>query len=236
MKNILYSVSLFVLIISGCTSANNTAGVVTSTKQTDINKLLTEKDETIRKLEAARDRLQEQIAQMEQSASAVIDTELKCPNLIIGQEPVDLDEYGDYQKIERPCYTIFIPKEWTYRILGRELEFVNDRLIIGNTEVLDFLTREAAERYVTNHAEQTGFKEQEEAKAITGTDYQIYYVGLRWEKPAAAMDPDWKYDETKVFLAFQEFEWSFVFNFSTSDVPASTIDKIIHSFRLNTSA
>jgi len=236
MKNILYILSLFVLIISGCTSADNTAGGVTSTEQTDINRLLTDKDETIRKLEAARDRLQEQIAQMEQSASAVINPELKCPNLTIGQEEVDLDEYAGYQKIEGPCYTIYIPKKWTYRILGRELEFVNDRLIIGNTEILDFLTREAAEHYVTNHAEQTDFKEQKEAKVITGTDYQIYYVGLRWEKPAAALDPDWKYDETKVFLAFQEFEWSFVFNFSTLDVPASIIDKIIHSFRLNSSA
>ncbi len=235
MKRILYLLLLTMLAATGCTSANDTSGKGTVTDENDVRNAMAEKDRIILELEKEQDALKERIAKLEQSARPIEEAVPRCPAIAVSQDPVLTDDYADYQKIDRPCYSIYIPKAWSYRIIGGELEFVQDRTIVGNTEVLQYLDRKAMENYIANHAEQIGFKELENVIPVKGTDFQVYQIRLVWTKPAADMDPDWKYDETKVFVTIKQLERSFGFYFSTVDVPEATIGKIIRSFRFNES-
>ncbi len=235
MKRIVYLLLLFMLAVTGCTSANDTSGKGTVTDKNDPRNEMAEKDRIISELEKERDALIEQITKLEQSAKQSEEADSGCPALTVTQDPVIADDYADYQKIDRPCYSIYIPKAWSYRIIGGDLEFVQDRTIVGNTETINYLTSKGAENFTVNHAEQTGFKELKDVIPLKGTEFHVYQLRLVWEKPAAALDPDWKYDETKVYVAIKQIERSFGFGFSTIDVPEAAIDKIIRSFRLNES-
>ncbi|QYR22034.1 hypothetical protein KZ483_03115 [Paenibacillus sp. sptzw28] len=230
MKRILYLLLLAMLVATGCTTTNDTLGKGAVTDENVSRDALAEKDRIIIKLEKELNAIKERTAKAEQPAEEAVP---KCPEVPVTQDPVLVTDYSDYQKIDRPCYSVYIPKAWNYRIIAGELEFVQDRLIVGNTEVLQYLNREAMEHYIGNHVEQTGFKELEKVIPIKGTDIQVYQIRLLWTKPAADMEPNWKYDETKVFIAIKDLERSFGFYFSTVDVPEATIDKIIRSFRLN---
>jgi len=228
MKRLFIPAALIAAIaLTGCTESNN------ADAEANQPGIIEEKKRIIQQLEAEVVALEERVSTLEQQPAEAV---AACSSPAAQQEPVNAEAYKDFQKIETKCYSIYIPKDWSYRLIGGNLEFVKDRLIIGETETLDYYTREAAEKFTANHVEQTSFKQSEAAPFIEGADMSVYQLGLEWEKPAAAMDPDWRYKETKVLIALNELELSYSLGFSADDVSQAEIDAIIQSFRLHSAA
>jgi|GEM_PF-1623302 len=231
MKRIALFVVIWMGILSGCASSEDVSDGQRAEDQElqSMKSSLDDRDRTIVELKQEMEELNARL-----SETAVVDRgeETGCPPLAYSQEPVEDKAYEDFQRIEMPCYSIYIPNDWSYRIMGRELEFVDDRLIVGSTEVLDYFERGQLEHWSGNHTEQIGFEELPDAVPIREPELQTYRIRLIWTKPAAALEPDWQYDDTRYYFAVKPLERSFGFYFSTKDVSEETMNAVIRSFRL----
>ncbi|MBD3919956.1 hypothetical protein H8B09_14425 [Paenibacillus sp. PR3] len=238
MKRVLIVVILVIWAISatGCTADKEVEPSSAATMEPSHAKddEIMKKDRAITELKKERDALQDKVAELERELAqkSAVETTPICTSVAFEQEPLQEAYYDSYQKVEMPCYTIYIPLSWSYSLKGGELEFVDDRTIVGSTEVLTYLNRSGLENVVTNHAEQIGFEPLGSIVPISGIDIEIYQIKLRWEKPAAALDPNWKYDETRVYISSKPLGVSYGFYFSTEDESAETMKKIVSSFRL----
>lgn len=230
--------ALFLIAVAGCSvdkDAEPTSAAAEEQSSTSNDELMG-KDRVITELEKEINALKEQVAKLKQAAEekkATAEEAVACPDLTYEQEPLKAKDYTSYQKVDSACYSFYIPQSWSYRIQGSQVEFVDDRTIVGSTEVQTYLNRSSLENYVANHAEQTGFKSLGPIVPITGIDAEVNQIQLRWTKPAAAGEPDWKYDETRVYVSIKPLERSFGFYFSTEDVPEDTVIKVVSSFRLS---
>lgn len=67
---------------------------------------------------------------------------------------------------------------------------------------------------------------------IRGDDVHLYRIQLVRTKPAAELDPDWQYEETRWYVTVKESGLSYGFCFSNKDVDESVMESILSSFRL----
>ncbi|WP_270168221.1 hypothetical protein [Paenibacillus sp. SYP-B4298] len=140
-----------------------------------------------------------------------------------------------YQIIETSSVKFAIPEEWTYQVSGSSdlLIFKKGEKEIGQTEILGWFDKNTWQGMKPNHSEQTDFMEIEGVVPISGINIHTYKILLTHTKPAAALEPDWEYSETRWYMTVKEQERSYGFYYSSHEVDDLTMKTIASSFRLN---
>lgn len=140
-----------------------------------------------------------------------------------------------YQAVETASFKFAIPKDWTLQKgdSSDSLIFLKDGKEVGQTELLGLFNSETWMNIKPNHSDQTDFQEVKSLISIGGVDAPIYRIQLIHTKPAAENDPDWKYEETRWYVAVKENDRSYGFYFGSDQVDESTMKTILSSFRLN---
>jgi predicted small lipoprotein YifL len=140
-----------------------------------------------------------------------------------------------YQMVEANAFTVAVPVDWRIE-KGYFQDFfyflLNDKKI-GETEILGWFDAETWKDFKPNHSEQTDFRQRDDLLAIQNGEVHLYSIRLIHTKPAAELDPDWRYDETRWYVTVKESGLSYGFLFSSEDVAESVMETILSSFRLN---
>lgn len=154
----------------------------------------------------------------------------------ISQAPFSLPE--GYQAVETTAFKFAVPKDWKLKKRGNtdifDWVFQKDDKDIGETETLGWFDSETWKRggFKPNHSDQTDFQKMPDMVSIKGLDVHVFKIQLIHTKPAADLNPNWKYSETRWYITVKEKGLSYGFYFSSDDVEESTMKTIVSSFRL----
>lgn len=150
----------------------------------------------------------------------------------VTQAPFSLPD--GYQAAETTSFKFAVPKDWNLK-KGENLDalvFLKDGKAVGETEILGWFDLETWRDLKPNHSDQTDFQETQNLLSIDGLDVHIYRIKLTHTKPAAALDPDWQYRETRWYVAVKETDRAYGFYFSSDQVDELTMKTILSTFRL----
>jgi len=152
------------------------------------------------------------------------------------QPPADRSPYmapDGYRIVEADRFTFAVPDDWQVEEKQHdEFSFLVDGEKIGETEILGWFDAETWRDFKPNHSEQTAFAEREDLTAGRSGNERIYRIGLIHTKPAAALDPDWKYEEIRWYVADRDDERAYGFCFADGKVDEAVMETIVSSFRL----
>jgi hypothetical protein len=152
----------------------------------------------------------------------------------VKQAPFSLP--NGYQAVETTSFKFAIPNDWQWEKgdSSDSILFQKDGKKLGETETLAwFHSEETWKNIKPNHSEQTDFQEIKDLISIECVDAHVYKIQLTHTKPAADLDPDWKYEETRWYVTVEEKNRSYGLYFNSGQVDESTMKTIISTFRLN---
>jgi len=139
-----------------------------------------------------------------------------------------------YRIVEASAFTFAVPNDWQveegYFQDIFSFKFNGER--IGEAEILGWFDAETWNNFKPNHSEQTDFREYSDLLVMDDTDVRVYKIQLTHTKPAAAQDPDWKYEETRWYVSVKENERSYGFYFDSEKIDEKVMETVVSSFRL----
>jgi len=140
-----------------------------------------------------------------------------------------------YQTVQADRFTFAVPDGWhvAEKALHGEFSFQINGTPAGETEILGWFDAETWKDFKPNHTDQSGFDQRDDLLADQRGDVHVYRIQLTHTKPAAEMDPEWKYEETRWYVADKEDGRAYGFNFDSETVDESVMETIVSSFRLN---
>jgi len=148
------------------------------------------------------------------------------------QAPFSLPD--GYRIVEASAFTFAVPNDWQveegYFQDIFSFKFNGER--IGEAEILGWFDAETWNNFKPNHSEQTDFREYSDLLVMDDTDVRVYKIQLTHTKPAAAQDPDWKYEETRWYVSVKENERSYGFYFDSEKIDEKVMETVVSSFRL----
>ena len=142
-----------------------------------------------------------------------------------------------YMTVSASGLQFAVPNGWTMEKieLADSLIFYENGEKVGETDVWAWFDEETWMNYKPNHSEQTEFAERTDLWAgfpeLELMDVRIYRIGLIHTKPAASLDPDWKYEDVRWYVASGKLERPYGFFFARELVDETTMETIVASVR-----
>jgi len=139
-----------------------------------------------------------------------------------------------YRIVEADRYAFAVPDGWQVeeKALHDEFFFLVDGETIGETGILGWFDAESWPDFKPNHSEQIGFEERHDLASGRNGNIRIYRIGLVHTKPAAALDPEWRYEEIRWYVANRDDGLAYGFCFDCQAVDEAVMETIVSSFRL----
>lgn len=140
-----------------------------------------------------------------------------------------------YQTVSTSRYTLAIPDDWHIEKKAGDdwFTFLRNGEQVGEADILGWFDEETWRDFKPNHSEQTGFVKRDDLLADQRGDVHLYRIQLIHTKPAADQDPDWKYEETRWYVADKASGLAYGFHFASETVDERVMETIVSSFRLN---
>jgi len=139
-----------------------------------------------------------------------------------------------YRIVEADRYAFAVPDGWQVeeKALHDEFFFLVDGETIGETGILGWFDAESWPDFKPNHSEQIGFEERHDLASGRNGNIRVYRIGLVHTKPAAALDPEWRYEEIRWYVANRDDGLAYGFCFDSQAVDEAVMETIVSSFRL----
>ena len=139
-----------------------------------------------------------------------------------------------YRIVEADRYAFAVPDGWQVeeKALHDEFFFLVDGETIGETGILGWFDAESWPDFKPNHSEQIGFEERNDLASGRNGNIRVYRIGLVHTKPAAALDPEWRYEEIRWYVANRDDGLAYGFCFDSQAVDEAVMETIVSSFRL----
>ncbi|MDF2934672.1 MAG: beta-lactamase regulatory protein 1 [Paenibacillaceae bacterium] len=161
-------------------------------------------------------------------AAPALDAESAAP-----VSPLPLPE--GFKQVETSLLALAVPEGWSVGKSGKELIFTVNGEKAGETETLDWFDAQSWTHIRPNHSEQTEFAEVSDIPAPAAgnsRDFRLYKIRLVHTKPAAQLDPDWHYDDTRWYWTDSGRKMSYGVYFNEAEVDEGTMVKVVSSIRL----
>ena len=139
-----------------------------------------------------------------------------------------------FKQAETSLLTLAVPAGWSAEADGKDLIFTVNGEKVGETETLDWFDAQSWMHLRPNHTEQKAFTEVTDipSPAPESRDLRLYRIGLVHTKPAAQMDPDWQYAESRWYWTDSAAKLAYGVYFNETAVDEATMRKVVSSIRL----
>ncbi len=140
-----------------------------------------------------------------------------------------------FKQAETSLLTLPVPSGWSAEADGKELTFTVNGEKVGGTETLDWFDAQGWVHQRPNHAEQKAFMEVTDIPSPApgqSRDFRLYKINLVLTKPAAQMDPDWHYDESRWYWTDPAAKLAYGVYFNEAAVDEATMRKVVSGIRL----
>lgn len=140
-----------------------------------------------------------------------------------------------FKQAETSLLTLGVPAGWSAEANGQELIFTVNGEKVGETETLDWFDAQGWVHQRPNHTEQKGFTEVTDLPFPApgqSRDLRLYRINLVLTKPAAQLDPDWHYDESRWYWTDSAAKLAYGVYFNEAAVDEATMRKVVSGIRL----
>ncbi len=140
-----------------------------------------------------------------------------------------------FKKVETSLLTLAVPASWSAEANGQELFFTVNGEKVGETETLDWFDAQSWVHHRPNHTEQKAFTEVTHIpspEAGQSNDLRLYRISLVRTKPAAQLDPDWQYAESRWYWADPAAKLAYGVYFNEAAVDEETMLKAVSTIAL----
>lgn len=140
-----------------------------------------------------------------------------------------------FKQAETSLLTLAVPAGWSAEADGRELIFTINGEKVGETETLDWFDAQGWVHLRPNHTEQKAFTEVTDLPSPApgqSRDLRLYRINLVLTKPAAQLEPDWHYDESRWYWADPAAKLAYGVYFNEAAVDEATMRKVVSGIRL----